>query len=126
MNFIKKWFFSQGKSTEKMTWLKELESTKEFVYYLSCLDLSCDLRKASNDMYDELETCDVDMEENAIKNSIELPAWVREKLLGLIDFYYRNADDCINVYSDEERREFLSTLKTRAEEVKPYILQYKV
>ena len=74
-------------------------------------------------MYDELETGDVDVEEGAIQRSGSLPSKMKTKILSLIEFYYQNADNCVNADSDEERRAILRALKIRAKEVEAYIGQ---
>ena len=109
--------------TKRMAWTNELKYTKEFLRYLCALDLSGDPRKICDDMYDELETCDVDVEEEAIQRCGSLPSKMKTKILSLIEFYYQNADNCVNIDSDEERRAILRALKIRAKEAEPYIGQ---
>ena len=110
-------------SDENIITLKRqnLESTIAFISYLCNLDLSLDIKKVSDDMYDELETIDVDMEEKTVKRDKSLPHEIRTKIVGLIEFYYQKADDCINIYSDEEKSVFLNELKTRANEIYLYL-----
>ena len=94
-----------------------MNSVDLFINYLCGLDLSQNPSKISSDMYNELETLDVDLEEKRIMENENLPREVRIKIVDLIEFYYLKADDCINKYSNKEIYMFLRKLKTRAEEI---------
>lgn len=98
-----------------------MDLVKIFIRYLCNLNLSQDIKKISDDMYDELETIDVDMEKKNVKKDKNLPLEIRTKIVDLIEFYYQKADDCINMYSDEEKFAFLNELKSRATEVNLYL-----
>ncbi len=102
--------------------VKYMELINSFINYLCCLDLSQDLCKISNDMYNELETLDVDLSEKAVIMNSDWPYSVRTKIVELIEFYYLKADDCLNKYSDKEVYKFLRELKKRAEEISAYIM----
>ena len=99
-----------------------MDLVKEFIKFLFDLDLSCDIRKAADNMYNELETLDVDLEEKQIMRNKMLPYDLRVKIVDLIEFYYLKADDCINIYTDKEAYDFLRQLKTKAEEIYPQIM----
>ena len=94
-----------------------MEIVKTFINYLCGIDLSRGIRQVSNDMYNELETFDVDSEIKPIKKNKSLPREIKKKIVDLIEFYYLKADDCINKFSDEEIYGFLKELKKRAEEI---------
>lgn len=94
-----------------------MEIVKTFINYLCGIDLSRDIRKTANDMYNEIETLDVDLEIRMVKKDKSLPREVKKKIVDLIEFYFSQADDCINKFSDEEIYEFLKELKARAEAV---------
>lgn len=104
--------------------MQNKENIKLFIKYLSELDLCGDIRKISNEIYNELETLDVDLEEKYIMKTENLPRCVRVKIVDLIEFYYLKADDCINKYSNKEIYEFLRELNIRAKEVSLYIMSY--
>lgn len=101
---------------------ERMEFLKEFIKYLCELDLSQNPRKVSSDMYDNLETVDTDFDEKELKKNKVIVRSVKVKILELIKYYHKNADDCINKYSDKDCYEFLRELKVRAEEVLPYIM----
>lgn len=94
-----------------------MENLKFFINYLSNIDLSANPCKTANDMYNELETVDVDLDEIDLQKSKIVPNDVKIKIIDLIEFYWEHADDCINHYSDNETCEFLKQLKDRANEV---------
>ena len=98
-----------------------MEFLKEFIKYFCELDLSQDPRKLSNDMYNNLETVDTDFDEIELKKNKIIMRSIKVKIFELLNFYHKNADDCINKYSDKECYEYLKELKMRAEEVYPYI-----
>ena len=98
-----------------------MDLVKSFIMYLSRLDLSKSPYDVSNDMYNELETLDVDLETKSVMKNKNLPHDVRIKIVNLIEFYYLIADECINEYSYKECYEFLRELKIKAKEVGVYI-----
>ena len=102
--------------------LESFQNFKCFIGYLATLDLSADVRKTANDMYDELEMVEVYFEEKPLKRNKNIPKNIRVKIFGLMDFYWAHADDCINYYSDKQTYEFLKQLKDRANEVIEYLL----
>ena len=97
-----------------------------FITYLCKLDISQDLKKTSDEMYDALETVDVDLDEKEIMRNEDLPRDVRVKTINLIEFYYSKADDCINKFSNKEIYDFLRELKTKAAELQPYLMNFKM
>ena len=88
-----------------------------FINYLCGLDLTQNPCKISSNMYNELETLDVDLEEKRIMENENLPREVRIKIVDLIEFYYLKVDDYIYKSSNKEVYMFLRELKARAEEI---------
>ena len=88
-----------------------------FINYLCGLDLAQNPCKISSNMYNELETLDVDLEEKRIMENENLPREVRIKIVDLIEFYYLKVDDYIYKSSNKEVYMFLRELKARAEEI---------
>lgn len=97
-----------------------MENLKFFINYLNNLDLSADVKKTANDMYNELETVDFDLDAKPLRKSKTISNEVKSKMIDLIEFYHAHADDCINCYSKEETLEFLKRLKHKANEVNQY------
>lgn len=103
-----------------------MQNLKRFIVYLSNLDLSANIRKTANDMYNELETVDVDLDEIDLQKSKIIPNDVKVKIIDLIELYWEHADDCINHYSDNETCEFLKQLKDRANEVYSFAINLQM
>ena len=56
-----------------------MEIVKTFINYLCGIDLSRGIRQVSNDMYNELETFDVDSEIKPIKKNKSLPREIKRR-----------------------------------------------
>lgn len=94
-----------------------MKVVKLFIDYLCSIDLSHNARNVLYDLYDKIETLDVDLEEKAILKNESLPLEEKQRIVDLIEFYYAHADDCINKYTDKEIYSFLQKLKSKAEEI---------
>ena len=97
--------------------MKQFQRLAEFISYINGMDLSGNLDDVVNDMYNELETVDLDFETKNIKKSSVIPRDKKKKIFSIYDFYWKNADACVNIYSKDKRKEFLSELKIKAEEI---------
>jgi len=102
-----------------------MEVIKEFVVALNNINLSKNPRLVSSELFNELETLDVDLKEKLIKNNKYLTDFKKKQLIDLIEFYYSNIEKCINVFSQNEIKKFLEELTTKANEVYSYIKQLK-
>lgn len=97
--------------------MKRFQRLAEFISYINQMDLSGDLNDVANKMYNELETVDLDFDKKIIKESSVIPRDVKKKIFDLYDFYREHADDCVNIYLTDKRKEFLCALKEKAAEI---------
>lgn len=94
-----------------------------FINILANIDLNLPYRDNLNKIYDELETLDVDLETSKLKANNKRSYTVNDEIISLIEFYYANADDCINNYSDNKARNFLKSLKEESNKIISYLVK---
>lgn len=94
-----------------------METVYEFIKVLSQIQLLNNVQKTVNDLYEELETVDVDLCVPTIKRNNRLSQEVKNKIIYLIDFYFSNIDWQINNFSCKNATLFLTELKNKAKEL---------
>lgn len=83
-----------------------MEIIKSFIKYLCDPDLSQDPRKISSDMYNELDTLDVDLEEKDVMKNENLPHSVEIKITDL-----DNIEELVYIYINKRLYKTSSAVK---------------
>jgi len=73
--------------------------------HITSLNVSSDLKKQIDELYDRFECCDFDLYNYNVKNEYE------NKIKKIIEFYYDNIERVINDFSNDQAIQFIYKLK---------------
>lgn len=76
-----------------------------FLKRVNYMEISFDLKKQIDELYDDFEIYDFDLYNYNSKNEFEMT------IKRIMDFYYDNIDNVINNYSYERATDFINELK---------------